>query len=419
MGKHRRKDRSRSRSRSVSSECRALRRKIAQLKREQAQFSKHNTRRSRSRSRRGSPNSSVADRRAHSRYRERGGRSPSETGSRRDRYDRRLERESRSPSVAISLYSRGRASCTTALDTRSMASCSTRHHDRHVAGPAEGDNPSVCLTKRESDGGDSPVLILTDDTGLPDETKSMLGPDPTSIKKPTFKLHSAVEAIWSHILPLGLPKEEVKSFSDKYEIPANCKFLHPPKINPELEAGLNTLYSIRDQTHANYQAVLGQSLSALGSALNAILEDEADIPKSTKEKVLVPMADTGRILCNLFNMISNKRRQLITPMMNKQIKNLVEKTPPGEFLFETNLGEKIQAMKALEKACKEIRPAQASSSVPRTQTYAPTSQEKNRGGGGKPSTSTQGNRSRPFHHRGGMRTQRGRPSTKAVPQRRR
>ncbi|VEN44121.1 unnamed protein product [Callosobruchus maculatus] len=419
MGKHKRKERSRSRSRSLSRECRDLRRKIARLERERSQFSKKNTRRSRSRSRRESSNSDMSNRRARSRCRERGGRSPSETGSRRQHSDRRLNRESRSPSVAISLYSRGRASCTTAHDSRSMSHCSTGDYNRVTPGPAQ-DQPSACLTKNESDGGDSPVLILTDDTGLPDETKSMLGPDPGAIKKPGFKLHSAVEAIWSHILPLGLPKEEVNGFSEKYQIPENCKLLSPPKINPEIEAGMNTLYTTRDQTHANYQAILAQSLSALGLALNATLEDEANIPRQTKEKILVPMADAGRILCNLFNLISHKRRQLITPMMSKQIKNLVEKVPPGEYLFEANLGEKIQALKALEKAGKEIRPVHASPLPLRAQPYVPTNAEKTRGGGSKPSPSTQGNRRRPFHHKGGMRTQKGRPSTnKPALQRRR
>ncbi|XP_050302073.1 uncharacterized protein LOC126740185 [Anthonomus grandis grandis] len=427
MGKHKRKDKSRSRSRgrarskrSLSKEYGDLRRhrKISRLEREKEKAHRSRSRSS-SRKSKGSSNAirKIKTHGGRSRYRAR--RSPSETSVRRDRIERDRRSHdsgSRSPSVAISLYSRGRTSRTTAHDSRSrsVSHCLDTENIITDTGPAQGKNGILIED-------DSPVLVLSEDTLLSEETRNMLGPDPSSVKKSSFKLHPAVEAIWSYILPFGLSKEETDEFLKKYEMPENCKLLLPPKINPEIEAGMNSLYAVRDQTHTGYQALLSQSLYALGLALNALLGDDLKMPKESKEKVLVPVADAGRILCNLFNSISNKRRQLITPMMNKQIKKLVDKIPPGEFLFETNLGEKIQALRAMEKVGREIRPVPVTRFTPRAQPFIPGTSEKRSGGGGnKPSTSAQGNRGRPFHYRREMRTQKGRPSTyKAAPQKKR
>lgn len=142
---------------------------------------------------------------------------------------------------------------------------------------------------------------------------------------------------------------------------------------------MNNLHITRDKTHVQYQTKVATALSALGSSLNVILEREDKIPKEIRGNMLASIADSGRILCHLFHEMSSKRRHLIYPLMNKQIKTIVEKLPPGEFLFGPNLGEKIQAIKTMEKVGKELRPSQPI--YPRHSASSSRSSLPKRGGG--------------------------------------
>ncbi|XP_050298557.1 uncharacterized protein LOC126737620 [Anthonomus grandis grandis] len=300
----------------------------------------------------------------------------------------------RSPSVGISLYSR------MSLDT-------------HIT---ETDNPISNSTTQPPNGA-----------SVSDETQDILGHNPEKDKKPQFILHKAVEPVWTNILTSGLPKEDLDKIYSKYDLPQNGLF-SPPKINPELQPSMNNLYMMRDQTHTNYQLGLSRVLSALGGSINSLLEGSSDIPKPVRDKILTCVADSGRMVCNIFHDMSQKRRQLIMPLMNKQIKNAIEKTPPGEFLFGPNLAEKIQAVKSMEKIGRDIRPINEPSSF-RVKTLPPFSSFKRKAGGGdKPYSTTSGasklNWRRPFHQnqRREMRTQQGRssfPKKAPVPSKRR
>ncbi|KAB0792113.1 hypothetical protein PPYR_06505 [Photinus pyralis] len=431
MGKHKR-DRSRSRSstkRSFNKEIRDLKRKLDKLEKERDRAKRDFSRFRESCSRnetisRGnrecrSPSESDSSRRRRRRSRSQR-RSPSETSLNpgRDTQGRRegrssskatstklpfrREQESRSPSVALSLFTR--------TDTSRAANSATID----FVGPGGRHSSSAALVASSADFSprkeESPALILLDDAGISEEIRLILGPDPNQQKKSTFNLHKAVEPIWTHILGFGLPKEECDELFKKYELPINCKFLTPPRINPEVEANLNTLHSTRDQTHSQYQFRLSKALAALGISLNVILEEEENIPRASKDRILSSIADSGRLLCSLFNDISLKRRQLILPLMNKHIKTLVEQIPPGDFLFGPDLGDKIQAIKTMEKVGKEIRVPQPLYN--RYQQNSVAFQKKKGGGAEKSHTATSGqlNRRRPTYRKREVRSQRGRLS---------
>ncbi|XP_031329425.1 uncharacterized protein LOC116173893 isoform X1 [Photinus pyralis] len=416
MGKSKRK-RSRSRDRSLSKENRELRRKLRNLERDRDR-SPWETRSgsetpayhvSRSREREG-----RLSRKADSRllrvpdliYSE--GR-PSSKATSLLSFENRTRSRSRSPSLPVSLHSRYRRTSTDSrhrndeesgrylLDTASM----TR------AGPVQEEG----LENIKAD--DSPILILHEDEEISEEIRHILGPDPNKQKKCKFNLHVAVEPIWSHTLAYGLPKEENDQLFGKYELPENCKLLSPPKINPEIGASMNTLHSARDETHLNYQIQLGKVLASLGHSINVILEEDTSIPKQVREKILASTADSGRMLCKIINEMSNKRRQFILPLINKQLKNLLENVPPGEFLFGSELSEKIQTLKTLEKVGRDIRPIQQTNHSRSQPSYSGELLRRRGGGTGKPHTITSGhqlNRGRPAHQRREMKSLRGRPS---------
>ncbi|CAH1109607.1 unnamed protein product [Psylliodes chrysocephalus] len=204
-----------------------------------------------------------------------------------------------SSSVAVSLYSRA--------------------HTGRSSNSPDGFRPSGTASAEEAESDQemglenvkvdaSPVLIIHDDNGISEETRNILGPDPSKKKKCGFNLHAAVEPIWSHILAFGFSSEEKDRLFKKYEMPENCKLLTPPIINPEISASMNALHTARDDTHLNYQNQIGKVLATLGRAINVILEEETSIPKQVKENLLAYTADSGRMLCTIVNEMSNKRR---------------------------------------------------------------------------------------------------------------
>nr|CAH7715086.1 unnamed protein product [Callosobruchus chinensis] len=92
---------------------------------------------------------------------------------------------------------------------------------------------------------------------LSEDTSHILfpGADPGKVSSSGFKLHSALDSRWCHILTNGTPGEEASNLREKHAAPSNCELLVPPKINPEVEAILSTTHLTRDSTHSRYQFI--------------------------------------------------------------------------------------------------------------------------------------------------------------------
>lgn len=224
------------------------------------------------------------------------------------------------------------------------------------------------------DTGLEEVAIETD---LPENILQILGDDPNLTKKHSFVLHDAIQSRWSHILCHGLDKESKITLLARHNVPENCPLLEPPKINPEIVPILSQAYLKRDTCHAHYQEQIAKGLSALGKAINPVLENTQNASSSSEDSLLPSLIDAGRILADLFRSISSTRRTLITQTVNKGVKDIIEKTTPGEFLFGPNLGEKIQTAKSLERAGRDLRPP--TSAFPQAASFS-----EGRGGASRP-----------------------------------
>lgn len=112
---------------------------------------------------------------------------------------------------------------------------------------------------------------------------------------------------------------------------SNCTLLLTPKINPEVRAIMKTSHYTRDPQ-------INNGLSAMGKALNVTLEEEQYLPKNIKEKILSPLADSGRIYVGSFH-ISNVSKYLICPIFNKTIKEMTDNISLCGFLFAQDIGE--------------------------------------------------------------------------------
>ena len=65
--------------------------------------------------------------------------------------------------------------------------------------------------------------------------------------------------------------------------------------------------------------------------------------------------DTGKLLSEIFYSETKARRAYITPGMSKPIKDLMDKSDSGTYLFGDNVEEKIMKARTMEKISKDIK----------------------------------------------------------------
>lgn len=224
----------------------------------------------------------------------------------------------------------------------------------------------------------SDELIIHNDVDLaepelPLEIRQVLGNNPDFVGSEAFTLHDYLVAIWKHNLTNGLKKEDFVKLMGSYDIPTNLIELVPPKLNPELGPLLKQQDKGVDGSHVEVQRQIGVGLCALGKGVNLILNDvEKILPLEFKVKLLASLSDSAQILTNVFHRVSVTRRNLLSPLINKNVKDLVDKTPPSEFLFGSDLVEKIKTAKNVESLSKDLKLVKPSG-------YLATSQRINRG----------------------------------------
>lgn len=396
MGKSKRRERSRSES---SDSRQSLRARLKVLERELESVKKHkyaSSHRSRSRSRHN-----------HKRIRDH---SPSEMNlhskiPRRHYYSK--DSRDRSSSMADRYVDRKRHSLTPATPLQPPAALGgvlriedsqLSQHSGDNRTPRRSESPAETTGAYLGSTDENDILVLND---VSEDTLQMLGADPDKPKATSYTLHGAVASRWNYYLTNGLSKEEAAQLLEKHQIPNNCSLLLPPKINTEVKAIMSTAHLTRDDSHMGLQSQVGTGLSAMGKAMNVILEEEKNIPKEIREKILSSLSESGRCFAGLFYNISKTRKYLITPVLNKTVKEMTDSTTPGEFLFGADLGERVKNIKSLERAGQDLRSVL---STPRPRVMTQPAQVRafsgKKGGGGTTlKTNTSLNWKRPSHKR--------------------
>ncbi|KAJ8930406.1 hypothetical protein NQ314_016801 [Rhamnusium bicolor] len=193
-----------------------------------------------------------------------------------------------------------------------------------------------------------------------------------------------------------------------YEIPTNLVELTPPKLNVELGPLLKKQDQNTDSSHVEVQRQVGKGLSALGKGISLLLGDtENVVSMNFKVNLLSSLSDSAQILSNVFHRVSVTRKNLLSPLINKNVKDLVDKTPPTEFLFGSDLVEKIKTVKSVETLSRELKLTKPG--------YIPGIRSQNRGGmsqhtGSSSQTVLNLNSQRPVRRVGEARLSRGLPS---------
>lgn len=197
-------------------------------------------------------------------------------------------------------------------------------------------------------------LTLYNDEELPDDVLQILGSNPSSTKD-THKIHESLATRWSHIMLHGLDDSEWEKIKTNTVFPSNICFT-PPLVNPEIIPILSKQHITRDNSHLDYQSQIGMALNSLGKGLQPLLTDSDGMPTDSKRNLLMNVSEAGRILTNCFQKISNVRRSLIKPLLNKNVKDMVDKAQPSpHLLFGDNLADAIKIAKQLELAGKDLK----------------------------------------------------------------
>lgn len=379
MGKRKRNRVSRSRSPESSREINLkiiedLRKRLLRLEREKS-------RRSSSRSNNYLIASSPSrSRRSHSRHRER----HFLTGTRVEHRSRNRSRSiaSTRTSTRTAVEARQRRQRRSRSQSLGCRSRSPRQGRRDRAGPRRiesadrsGNNENACsfieggsntANSRESSVNE---LIIHNDEEIPEDFLEILGKNPEKEVDTGFALHAELVPRWRDNLLNGMQKDEAVALLNQYDLPSNLPNLAPPKLNPEIATLIkrNNLVKIRDASQSEVQNQLGKGISALGKGITAILNSKEPLTGDLKKDLLKDFCDSGKILSNLFHRISVSRKNCILPLLNENIKDSVDKCPPTEFLFGSDLTEKIKSLKNLENVGKVLKTPSNFSSTPRTQ----------------------------------------------------
>lgn len=111
----------------------------------------------------------------------------------------------------------------------------------------------------------------------------------------------------------------------------------------------------RDEHFQNTQRLAGSAMSALGKAMNMLLQNSDDNLDTLK--LLGFLSDTGKLIAHLHNAETIARRAFIAPGFSKSVKSILDKSNRGNFLFGDNLTEKINEVNSLEKILKTLKPS--------------------------------------------------------------
>lgn len=272
----------------------------------------------------------------------------------------------------------------------------------HSSAGFPGEDPSDC-NKPEEPGLDEIFGIN------PDKADS----------KPEFALHSELEPRWRHTLAHGLTRADKALILRKYPYPTNLKTLRPPLLNPELKRDVEKIAAAKDSSHVEIQAQLGGSLSAIGVALNLLLESQQPIDR--KPEILTALGDASRLVAHVFYRESLVRREFHIDKSAKPLREQLMTSEVGEYLFP-NLEEHVEADKKQAQVLRELKPpAPAKSGSTRPNAF----NAKKRGGAAyrgsrnkspqKDNSSTSGNYRRPVHPQRGARSGRASSQEKTKP----
>ncbi|XP_063363523.1 uncharacterized protein LOC134655494 [Cydia amplana] len=189
-----------------------------------------------------------------------------------------------------------------------------------------------------------------DDLQLDEDILQLLGDAPREETPMGPPIHKDIASRWQNILAKGLSKELKESLTKEYLIPNNCDLLMAPTLNPEVRVALPDPLVKRDTSLLYKQKQLGIALSALASVTEMVLANE-----TSKQKLLKPLSDACRILCDSHFTETRTRRGFIISSINAKLKQTLIDSNRDKLLFGENVSEKLKAAKTIQQSGEALK----------------------------------------------------------------
>ncbi|KAL7298949.1 hypothetical protein TKK_0008050 [Trichogramma kaykai] len=205
---------------------------------------------------------------------------------------------------------------------------------------ASADPPSEDTESHLNDVTSKEHEIVT----LDPEILDRMGADPTSRTIQDHAFHPELASRWNSWLAEGLSKEEKENMLKQYSRNGSCN-LEAPVINEELVKAIPEATLKRDEYFRLSQNDIGTALSALGSAISLLLDEESEIDKFD---LLGKLFDAGGLLTDTFHRHTKARKAYINPTL-QSVKHVLDKTKTDKYLYGSKLVDAINNDKALDK----------------------------------------------------------------------
>ncbi|XP_053987946.1 uncharacterized protein LOC128881180 [Hylaeus volcanicus] len=186
---------------------------------------------------------------------------------------------------------------------------------------------------------------------LDEDCLAALGADPTVDCTKQVKLHNSISKRWSHWFFKGLKDVEKERLIAKYPAPGN---LQPPKLNAEIAAFLMQSSVKRDSHFMQRQKLATSTLAILGAMFNSVIDEKDGVDKIDFVKKI---NDAAKLIKQLVFDQTEARKAFILPGVDRHKKAILTNTQTDEYVFGSNLKERIKEAKALEKIGQDMKQA--------------------------------------------------------------
>lgn len=192
---------------------------------------------------------------------------------------------------------------------------------------------------RDETGNVDPLQIELDENIL-----NLLGEAPKSETPMGKNIHEAISSRWHEVLSKGLEKSTKEKMQQTYLVPGNCELLVAPILNPEIKVAMSEFIVKRDQSLLQKQQQLGTALSALGQATELLIAKEAP------EKVLKPLSDACRLLCDSHFLETKIRRNFVVSSVKPDLKETLVNSTRNKLLFGEKLTDQLKCAQNIQKS---------------------------------------------------------------------
>lgn len=226
---------------------------------------------------------------------------------------------------------------------------------RHTttAAAAAGPVTAASLAHVQTVAGSTPAAMPTDvpskaevdDVTLDEDVLLLLGDAPEPETEFGNAIHKDIASRWQEILSKGLPVDIKNKLLKEYLVPRNCDLLVSPVLNPEVKAGLPESTTKRDSSLAVKQTQLSVALSALAQTVELVVKKEHNT-----QKILKPLGDACRILCDSHFCETRTRRGFVIAAINADLKETIVQTKRDKYLFGNNIAEQLKSAKTIKQS---------------------------------------------------------------------